>query len=149
MVSLPLSQKACNIFSASLQESGSSFKPGKRNQWHVAILSSQMWGLKSCCSLQEDESYSISHNSPQSILSHPLQEQCSQDQTTLLQQIGEGAAKTALIEGTQQGAVGHCGAPGPRMDRAGGETTAGSEAEESRKSQVWVLWFKLHTQVML
>lgn len=46
-----------------------------------------------------------------------------------------------LIDGTLQGAVGHCGAPGPRISRAGGETTAGREAEEGRKSPVLVLWF--------
>lgn len=148
-LSLPLPQKACKIFSASLWETGRCFKPGARSQWHTAVLSLQMWAWNLCCSLQKDGCYSNSRDRPQSTFSHPLPEPSSQDQTTLLQQVWEGAARAVLTEGTLQDAAGHCGAPRPGMGRASGETTAGREVEESRKSLVLVLWFKLCTQGVL
>lgn len=130
-ISLPWPQKSCKIFSASLQEPGSCFKPGARSQWHTAIVSPQICILKSL--LQPPGGGKLSQNT----LSHSLQDPCTQDQTTLLVKVCEGGARAVLIKSTLKGAVGHCGAPAPRMGRAGGETTAGRKQRRAGKAWCW------------
>lgn len=144
-ISLPLSQMACKIFSASLQEPGSCFKPGARSQWGTATPSPQMWGLKSL--LQPPGGWKLFYL-PWQASKHPLSLSAGTafPRAALPSAAGlGGAARAVLIKSTLWGAVGHCGAQVPRMGRAGGETAAGREAEESRKSLVPVLWLKLRS----